>query len=407
MILSDDKQTLIRVEDKDIAADGTFKVPQGVNVIAKEAFYNCTALKQIDIPGSVSSIECLAFSGCINLEEVRIPAGVKSISEGLFAHCSNLKQVTIPDSVTSIEEHVFYNCIALKQIDIPCSVTSIKNYAFGGCANLKQITIPGSVISIKDYVFFNCINLEEIHIGEGVSSLSAGLFAHCVNLKQVTLPDSVTSIEGFAFFGCENLEQVRMHEGVKSIGDRAFSSCKSLQTIAINSSDEKQKERILQLLPEYKSKVVFYSEEPYQEIVRKELNRLTNTVEINFLAWYVSKGTEQFNWAIPELLAYITQFEGISNPYYKKASFLIKQVPLPLLHKGEEGFRGYQKSIEDIVALLSEKAIDFKSLIRPKALPEEEKSTVVPLSIFSSSDSKPKEDSVSDVFATTHSLLGG
>ena len=113
--------------------------------------------------------------------EVNIPAtidgkNVTSIGERAFFGCTSLTSVKLPGSVTSIGSRAFYNCKSLTSISFPDSVTSIGSSAFNGTKWLKNkqeedplvivngilidgktcqgdVTIPDSVTSIGTWAF--------------------------------------------------------------------------------------------------------------------------------------------------------------------------------------------------------------------------------------------------------------
>ena len=89
-------------------------IPDGVKEIPREAFENCTILKQITIPSSVTTIGDWAFRGCSSLTSVTIPSSVTTIGDWAFYGCSSLTSVTIPSSVTAIGDRAFYGCSSLK-----------------------------------------------------------------------------------------------------------------------------------------------------------------------------------------------------------------------------------------------------------------------------------------------------
>ena len=103
------------------------------NVLGDYAFYDCSRLKSVVIPSSVTSIGERAFYGCSKLTSVEIPSSVTSIGEYAFCGCSKLTSVEIPSSVTSIGSYAFYGCSSLASVEIPSSVTSIGSYAFEKC----------------------------------------------------------------------------------------------------------------------------------------------------------------------------------------------------------------------------------------------------------------------------------
>ena len=126
---------------------------KSVTSIGYDAFYECTNLTGVTIPGSVTSIGWGAFRDCINLIDVTIPDGVTSIEGFAFQNCTSLTTVTIPDSVTSIEEFVFSWCTDLTTVTIPDSVVSIGQYAFCSCTSLINVIIPDNVTSIGSTAF--------------------------------------------------------------------------------------------------------------------------------------------------------------------------------------------------------------------------------------------------------------
>lgn len=112
-----------------------------ITAVGKEAFYNCTGLKSIEIPNSVTNIDYMAFYGC-----------------------TGLKSVKMPDNLTAIGSNAFWDCSGLTSIEIPKGVTSIGYGAFARCTGLISITIPGSVTSIANYAFNNCTGLESVYV---------------------------------------------------------------------------------------------------------------------------------------------------------------------------------------------------------------------------------------------------
>ena len=98
--------------------------------------------------------------------DYRVLDGTVVICDKAFAECSDLKEINIPTSVTCIGDSTFSGCYNLNEINIPTSVTCIGNKAFGFCSSLKEINIPTSVTCIGDSTFFGCSNLNEIKVSE-------------------------------------------------------------------------------------------------------------------------------------------------------------------------------------------------------------------------------------------------
>ena len=215
---------------------GTYAIKSGTKCIADAAFKDCTELKYVVVPSSVTSIGTSAFSGCTGLTSVTIGNSVTSIGTSAFSGCTGLTSITIPNSVTSIGTSAFYGCTGLTSITIGNSVTSIGTYAFYGCTGLTSITIPNSVTSIGTSAFSGCTGLTSITIPNSVTSIGSSAFEGCTGLTSITIPDSVTRIEYDAFSGCTGLTSITIPDSVTSIGYRVFDGCNIKELIIADGS---------------------------------------------------------------------------------------------------------------------------------------------------------------------------
>jgi hypothetical protein len=85
-------------------------------VLGYGAFYNCSWLKEIVLPESITKIGACAFYGCDSLLGFEMPSGVESIEESTFAGCDLLNTITLPNSMTRIASYAFSNCADLVEI---------------------------------------------------------------------------------------------------------------------------------------------------------------------------------------------------------------------------------------------------------------------------------------------------
>lgn len=88
-------------------------LPEGLETIGKEAFYNNFNLKRIAFPSTLKTIGADAFSGCNQLGSISLPTSLQNIPENAFRDCSSLTEVRIPSTITSIGNKAFYGCSLL------------------------------------------------------------------------------------------------------------------------------------------------------------------------------------------------------------------------------------------------------------------------------------------------------
>lgn len=130
----------------------TAVVPDGVSVIAQEAFKECKNIVSVKLPSSIKSIGRYAFSGCDKLQEFSWPRSVSKIEERVFFHCHGLERVEIPDTVTEIREGAFLACRSLESIKIPGSVKRLDKNIFKYCETLREIILPEELEDLREKI---------------------------------------------------------------------------------------------------------------------------------------------------------------------------------------------------------------------------------------------------------------
>lgn len=159
-------------------------------------------------------------------ESIVIPDGITLIPESAFANCTNLKSVYIPDSVRAICSYAFQNCTALEYLYIPASVTKIDNAAFKGCNDglpvyCETVTSSSGWGSNWNYTYNSGY----------VSALYNYTRQDCdfwrtldETAETIIIPDGITIIPELAFQNCTNLKYVYIPESVVSIPGSGNSS---------------------------------------------------------------------------------------------------------------------------------------------------------------------------------------
>lgn len=118
------------------------------------------------------------FADCTALKEVELPGNLKEIPKSCFEHCTNLKNISILDSVTSIGEAAFNECLSLESVTFGNSVVSIGEEAFRECTSLTSLEFNNGLETIGDYAFADCKSITNITIPESVAAIGAGTFSN-------------------------------------------------------------------------------------------------------------------------------------------------------------------------------------------------------------------------------------
>ena len=223
-------------------ADGkgvmTFDGP--VTKLGYSAFYECSTMTEISLPGMVGLMEdnAIAFCGlehlslperldrieawaindCPGLTEITIPENVTFIGYGNFAYCPNITSITVDSGNPTYDSrngcnaiiHTDSNVLVIgcQNTVIPEGMTEIDTFAFGGCENLRQIVIPEGVIRLHWRAFCDCIGLEGVSLPTSLENMGVGIFQGCTSLKEITIPENVRIMGYYEFDGCKNLESV-------------------------------------------------------------------------------------------------------------------------------------------------------------------------------------------------------
>lgn len=274
-------------------------IPDGVEVIAMNAFENHRSITSIHIPEGVTQIEQYAFSYCLSLQKISLPDSVVFCGDSLFSawftrKCNRYKNclyfgndknpyhVLFWDGYYDNEENVpeihsdtrliitdlmrpfdelpesaytrYDNAFYVGSMDNPyhllvkaintdittCNIhkdTKIINAsAFKECCNLEAVTVPEGVCYIGSFAFFECSNLQKVDLPNSLKAISQGTFKWCEKLEEIVIPDSVLHIGSDAFYGCINLVDVLVPNGVLTLGDYSFGMCHNLQKAVLPRS---------------------------------------------------------------------------------------------------------------------------------------------------------------------------
>lgn len=268
------------------------------NADSEGVFENCKQLKKVtfsnktgkDTLGTTSTtvkveLGKLMFKNCVSLEKVELAKSTATLADQAFYGCSNLNEITIPGSkLTKFGSYTFAHCTSLESIDLSkFTASSIDNGLFDGCTKLADVKLNGAVItSIGKYAFRDCSSLvsavpADTPKGAKVSAfslkgflklktISASAFEGCSSLETVELPTLTAkpttssgkmSIADSAFRDCSALKTVTLSKNVNTISANAFTGCTNLEEITVASDSTFFESKNKMLYTKGKEEIVF------------------------------------------------------------------------------------------------------------------------------------------------------
>ena len=125
---------------KKVTATGRVRYKDGAFILDNTVLLCVPSADKYTVPEGITTILDYAFSHNPNLTEVNLASTVTTLGEGCFYNCNALKTLNIKDnSVTTIGKYIFADC-SLREVYLPASVTNIDEEAAVGC---EQIIVYG------------------------------------------------------------------------------------------------------------------------------------------------------------------------------------------------------------------------------------------------------------------------
>ena len=107
-----------------------------------DGWFSYTRAEEIIFPGDKLRI----FGGALfneRAKKITLPESVEVILANAFWNNNKMESITLPSKIKVIPARCFYFCKSLKSIDIPAAVTEIQEDAFAECIQLERITFLG------------------------------------------------------------------------------------------------------------------------------------------------------------------------------------------------------------------------------------------------------------------------
>lgn len=163
------------------------KLPMDVVRIEKDAFLNCSSLRSIVIPATVSSI--VPSAGCTSLEEISV--------SGANTSYTSSDGVLLSGDAKSI---LWFPMGKRGDYALPATVTAVGPYAFRECS-IEKFVFQAGLTKIGECAFYNS-KVKEVVLPSTLELLPTGVFQKCADLKTVRLGNDVELLPDYVFDGC-------------------------------------------------------------------------------------------------------------------------------------------------------------------------------------------------------------
>ena len=193
-------------------------IGSGITRIGENAFVDCSALREVEIPGNVKSIGMFAFSGCYRLEEIKLHEGLEVIEHRAFndAIAWNL---SIPASVRDIHSGgiTFMPNVDWYEVDDNSEYFYNDEYGAVYSSDGKRLIAYPARSGWYDEETDTHVLYTSCTVADGVEKVESRAFVSCDGLTEVTFPSTLNELGAFVFERCHSLETVIFRSGVPNI----------------------------------------------------------------------------------------------------------------------------------------------------------------------------------------------
>lgn len=340
----------------------TVIIEEGVTSIAEYAFFNYSAIKNIQLPSTLNRIGVNAFAVCKNIESISVadnselailsnisdfagtkwyknqPDGLIYLGDILLGYKGTVPEnteINLKDGTRIIADKAFYNQSNLTKITFPGTIEYVGEYAFEGTGWYNSQPAGEIYIDNVLYKYKDALTIEEYDfvVRDGTTAVSPHALEHKAMLS-ISFPDSIKYIGKEAFYYCTNLADISISEkcNLEYIGVRAFFVCGKLE-----SFDLPQNIKVIESTA--------FSGASYQ------LETVNFPASVEFIGLHAYSGASKFT-------------VDKSNPYYSSDEYgVVFDKDKTILYFAPRAIDGYVYSVPDSVNEVYEGAF-YKCSIR-------------------------------------------
>ena len=173
------------------------------------------------------------FASCQNLRRVVLPQDAVSLEKDAFKDCTSLRSISVPASVSAIVPSA--GCTSLEEISVSVANTHYgssdgvlmsgdgKSVLWFPMGKTGDYTLPATVTAVGEYAFRDC-SIGKFVFADGLKKIGQCAFYNS-KVREVVLPSTLQQVPTGTFQKCSRLTTVRMGESTELIGDYVFDGC--------------------------------------------------------------------------------------------------------------------------------------------------------------------------------------
>lgn len=180
------------------------------NIIGQGLFAHCNQLTHIILPSDATTIERDAFADCTALKKIEVPASVSVLLPS--SGCTALQDISVSGANTHYksQDGVLLNADGTEIVWFPMGKKG-------------DYTLPSTILAIGDYAFREC-SITKFILPDNMKEIGRGAFLNS-KVEEVKLPDNLQIVTSATFQGCKQLKTVHIGSKTNRIAEYVFDEC--------------------------------------------------------------------------------------------------------------------------------------------------------------------------------------
>lgn len=207
-------------------------------------FSSRSNIRKIVIEPGVSYVGKNSFAYLTSVTDVEFQStgSLKKIGDQAFYYCSALKNLVLPKGLVTIGRYTF-GYTGVTTVSFPASLKTIGTYSFYDCTKLTKVSIPSGVTAIGEFAFYGDYNITSVTGGSKLQTIGKEAFAHCWGLKYFKVTSKKLKKIGLGAFVCDSkLKTIYIKNTTKLTkkGVRGSLYLSSVKTVRVKKSKVKK-----------------------------------------------------------------------------------------------------------------------------------------------------------------------